>query len=204
MELAEAVRNRRSIRRFEDREVPREVVERILSVARWAPSGNNVQPWRFMIITERGRIEELSEAANQGWIAASPMVMVCLADLDVYGRYGSYSAFQPLVELGMIEDMGFSEFREKREQTSELDNRMANTLNAFLNVAIIIDHITLLAHQEGLGTCWVRYFNAARVQKILGVPGNLTVVALLPIGYPDGSGKEKARLEVDDLVIGWE
>lgn len=204
MELSDAVRNRRSIRRFTEREVPKEAVKRVLDVARWAPSGNNLQPWRFMIITERGRIEELSRAADQEWIASSPMVMVCLADLDVYGRYGSYSAFQPLVELGMIEDMDFSEFQEKRKRTSELENRMANTINAFLNVAIVVDHITLLAYQEGLGTCWVRYFNAARVQKILSIPNNLTVVALLPIGYPDESGEQKPRLEVDDLIVRWE
>lgn len=201
MELSDAIRNRRSIRRFEGREVPRETIDRILDVARWAPSGNNVQPWRFMVITEKGKIEELSRAADQEWIATSPMVLVCLADLDLYGRYGSYSAFQPLVELGMIEDMDFSDFREKREQTSELENRMANTLNAFLNVAIIIDHVTLLAHQEGLGTCWVRYFNAAMVRKVLRISENLTVVALLPVGYPDEMGREEPRLEVEDLII---
>lgn len=204
MELVEAIKNRRSIRRFKDREVPREIVERILDTARWAPSGNNVQPWRFIVVTEKGKIEELSEAANQGWITTSPMVIVCLADLNVYGRYGSYSSFQPLVEVGMIEDMDFSEFKEKREGLSEQENRTAKTLNSFLNVAIIIDHITLLAHEEGLGTCWVRLFNATSVRRILSIPKNYTIVALLPIGYPDESGKAKSRLEVVDLVLRWE
>ncbi|MFQ5910440.1 MAG: nitroreductase family protein [Thermoplasmata archaeon] len=204
MELTEAIRNRRSIRRFEDREVPRKAVERILDTARWAPSGNNVQPWRFMVVAEKGKVERLSQASNQGWIAASPMVIVCLADLGEYGRLGSYSSYQPLVEAGMIDDMDFSDFKERREGTSELENRIAHTLNAFLNVAIIIDHITLLAHQEGLGTCWVRYFNAAMVRSILEVPDNFTIVALLPIGYPAESDRIRARLEVDDLIIRWE
>ncbi|MEE9340124.1 MAG: nitroreductase family protein, partial [Thermoplasmata archaeon] len=81
MELAEAMRNRRSIRRFEEKEVPRELVEGILETARWAPSGNNVQPWRFIVVTDRQKIARLSEASNQRWIAASPMVIICLSDL---------------------------------------------------------------------------------------------------------------------------
>ncbi|MFQ6106987.1 MAG: nitroreductase family protein [Thermoplasmata archaeon] len=204
MELSEAMRSRRSIRRFGDKEVPREVVERILDTARWAPSGSNAQPWRFAVVTERAKIERISKASNQRWIATSPMVIVCLGDLDVYGQYGSYSAFQPLVEAGLIEDMGFSEFKEKREGASETANRMANILNAFLNVAIIIDHITLLAHEEGLGTCWVRHFNVAMVRRTIRIPDDCTVVALLPIGYPDEGGRTKDRLKVDELVIRWE
>lgn len=204
MELAEAMRNRRSIRRFAEKEVPRELVEKILETARWAPSGNNVQPWRFIIVTDKGKMARLSEASNQRWIASSPMVIVCLSDLEVYGRYGSYSAFQPLVEVGMIEDMDFSEFDEKREGTSELENRMAKTLNSFLNVAIIIDHITLLAHESGLGTCWVRYFNVAAVRKILAIPDNFTIVALLPIGYPSESGRIRERMDGESLILRWE
>jgi nitroreductase len=204
MELAEAMRNRRSIRRFEEKEVPKELVEGILETARWAPSGNNVQPWRFIVVTNHQKIARLSEASNQRWIAASPMIIICLSDLEVFGRHGSYSAFQPLVEVGMIEDMGFSEFNEKREGTSELENRMANTLNSFLNVAIIIDHITLLAHEAGLGTCWVRYFNTAAVRRILDIPDNHVIVALLPIGYPAEGGKTREHMEVESLIIGWE
>lgn len=204
MELAEAMRNRRSIRRFEEKEVPRELVEGILETARWAPSGNNVQPWRFIVVTDCQKIARLSEASNQRWIAASPMVIICLSDLNVFGRHGSYSAFQPLVEVGMIEDMEFSEFDEKREATSELENRMANTLNSFLNVAIIIDHITLLAHEAGLGTCWARYFNTAAVRRILDIPDNHVIVALLPIGYPAEGGKIKEHMDVESLIIGWE
>ncbi|MCK4367034.1 MAG: nitroreductase family protein [Thermoplasmata archaeon] len=104
----------------------------------------------------------------------------------------------------MIEDMDFSEFDEKREGTSELENRMANTLNSFLNVAIIIDHITLLAHESGLGTCWVRYFNVAAVRKILAIPDNFTIVALLPIGYPSESGRMREPMDGESLILRWE
>jgi nitroreductase len=204
MGLTGTMRGRRSIRRFKEKEVPREVVEEILETARWAPSGNNVQPWRFIIVVNREKKAELSRASDQRWIAASPMVIVCLSDLDVYGEFASYSALQSLVEVGMIEDMGFDEFKERKEGIGELENRTANTINSILNVAIIIDHITLLAHESGLGTCWVRYFNIAAVRRTLDVPDNYALVALLPIGYPDESGRRKERQDVESLVLRWE
>lgn len=204
MELAEVIKGRRSIRRFKEEKVERQTVTEILQNARWSPSGNNVQPWRFIVVSDEGKIERLAEASNQKWIGSSPLVLVCLADLKEYGQYASYSAFQPLVELGLIEDVDFGQFQERRERTTESDNRLANTINAFLNVAVIIDHITLLAHEAGLGTCWVRYFNVAMVREILEISTDYTVVALLPMGYPDESGRIKDRLESDSLILRWE
>jgi nitroreductase len=198
------MRNRRSIRRFKDEVVPRELVEEILDTARWAPSGNNVQPWRFIVVVDNEKIAELSRASNQRWIASAPMVIACLSDLHTYGQYASYSAFQLLVEVGLIEDMGFAEFKETRVGIGDQENRMANTINSFLNVAIIIDHITLLAHESGLGTCWVRLFNAAAVREALEIPSSYTIVALLPIGYPDEEGRKKDRMAVNELILRWE
>ena len=70
-----------------------------------------------------------------------------------------------------------------------------------IDVAIAIDHLTLCAVAEGLGTCWIGAFDEARVKDILAIPGKIRVVELLPIGYPrDPLPAKKQRLPLSKIV----
>jgi nitroreductase len=70
-----------------------------------------------------------------------------------------------------------------------------------IDVAIAIDHITLCASADGLGTCWIGAFDEDKVKGILGIPPQIRVVGLLPIGYPkDPSRVEKNRLPLKDII----
>lgn len=70
-----------------------------------------------------------------------------------------------------------------------------------IDVAIAIDHITLCAVAEGLGTCWIGAFYEQPVKDILGIPDGIRVVQLLPIGYPkDPSPVTKKRLSLEEIV----
>ena len=70
-----------------------------------------------------------------------------------------------------------------------------------IDVAIAIDHITLAAVAEGLGTCWIGAFNQDKVKNLLGIPQDVVVVELLPMGYPqDASLKQKSRKPVNEIV----
>ncbi len=70
-----------------------------------------------------------------------------------------------------------------------------------IDLSIIIDHITLLAVAEGLGTCWIGAFHEDQAKKILNIPDNIRVVELLTLGYPtDNSMKKKNRLSFDEVV----
>jgi len=64
MEVAEAIRRRRSIRKWQDRPVPREVLEQLLDAARLAPSGRNGQQWEIVCVTDRARLRELVPACG--------------------------------------------------------------------------------------------------------------------------------------------
>jgi nitroreductase len=80
MEFYDVIRTRRSVRRYSDRDVPGEVLERVLDAARLAPSANNKQPWRYIIVREQPRREEIARiAANQTFIAQAPVVIVLCA-----------------------------------------------------------------------------------------------------------------------------
>jgi nitroreductase len=70
-----------------------------------------------------------------------------------------------------------------------------------IDVALAVDHLTLAAAAEGLGTCWIGAFNEAAVREILDIPKAVRIVALLPVGYPkDPKPVEKSRKSLDDIV----
>jgi nitroreductase len=70
-----------------------------------------------------------------------------------------------------------------------------------IDVAIAIDHLTLAAVDEGLGTCWIGSFDPEVVRKILGIPEEIVVVELLPLGYPaDPRAAAKSRLPMETIV----
>jgi nitroreductase len=81
VDVFEAIRGRRSIRAFESREVPEELVERLIEAARWAPSAGNIQPWEFIIVRKQEIKRKLAEAALwQSFIEEAPVVIVVCAD----------------------------------------------------------------------------------------------------------------------------
>jgi len=152
MTVLEAIRTRRSVRSYSSRPIPEEVMQRLRDAMRFAPSACNLQPWRFVIVTDPRLRQSLGRAANdQMWIADAPVIVVaCGFPRVAYGRMGG--------------------------RHSSLD----------IDVAIALDHLTLAAVAEGLGTCWIGAFSEEQVKSILGIPADVRVVALTPLGYPAG------------------
>ncbi len=165
MDVYEAIRTRKSVRAYLDKEVPREALNRILEAARLAPSANNRQEWRFVVARSKETRKKLAKAAlNQKFVAEAPVVLACCA---------------------------------------ETDNRVmaCGQLCYPIDVAIAIDHITLCAAAEGLGTCWIGAFQEDEVKEILGIPPEIRVVELLPLGYPvDPAPIEKRRLDLETII----
>ena len=69
-----------------------------------------------------------------------------------------------------------------------------------IDTAIAIDHLTLAAADQGLGTCWVGAFNVEAAREILKLPKHVEPVAFIPLGYPAGSRPKKARKPFEDTV----
>lgn len=69
-----------------------------------------------------------------------------------------------------------------------------------VDVAIVVDHITLQAAELGLGTCWVAAFDPQAARQTLGIPENVEPVAFTPLGYPKDARTDKARKPLSELV----
>ena len=196
----EALRQRRSIRKFKPDPVPDECITELLESARLAPSGCNAQPWRFKVVRDPAKRLLLAQAAhNQMFIAEAPVVIVCCADVQGY-LDGSVSGIQDLGKIGAVEDnvvkvllKGIAQMRTYTVE--QLGDRIA------ANVAIAIEHMVLRALDFGLGTCWVRFLDAEKIKKMFGWAENLLVVALLPVGYPAEAPAPRKRLPPEALLI---
>lgn len=70
-----------------------------------------------------------------------------------------------------------------------------------IDVAIALDHMTLAAHALGLGTCWIAWFKEEKVREILGIPEDVRVIALTPLGYPDEVPERTPRKNIEELVV---
>jgi nitroreductase len=81
MELYDAIRARRSVRAFEDRPVPRDVLDRLLEAARQAPSANNAMPWRFVVVTDPDARRAIAESGTYGkFLSKTPVVIAGVGD----------------------------------------------------------------------------------------------------------------------------
>jgi nitroreductase len=69
-----------------------------------------------------------------------------------------------------------------------------------IDLSISMDHMTLQAVEEGLGTCWIGSFKEDEVKKLLDIPDDMRVVELMPLGYPKFLPEAKSRLELDEIV----
>ncbi len=153
MDVHEAIKRRRSVRKYASREIPADVMRRMREALRYAPSACNLQPWHFILITDPDVRQQLAKAAkNQMWMADAPViVVVCVFSEHAYKHMGGHG------------------------NSAEID------------AAIALDHLTLAAVSEGLGTCWIGAFREAEAEKLLEVPANAKIVAMTPLGYPASS-----------------
>lgn len=200
MTTIEAIRKRRSIRKYKKDSIPEEVILELLDAARLAPSGCNAQPWRFKIVKDIDTKLQLAQAAyNQKFISEAPVVLVVCANIKQY-LDKSVSGIHDLGKIGAVKNEIVEIIEGRVEKLRYLKVREIGPLIA-VNVAIAVEHIVLRALDFDLGTCWVRLFDWQKVKEIFNWDDDTYVVALLPIGYPDESPEQRKRLSLQEIMI---
>jgi len=87
LEVFEAIQKRHSVRAYLPNPVPHEKLARILEAARLAPSASNVQPWHFVVVTDKQKRKELSESRYAGFLAEAPVIIVGCGDAEVSPKW---------------------------------------------------------------------------------------------------------------------
>jgi nitroreductase len=197
MRVIDAIKTRRSIREFKPIPVPDAVLGRLLEAMRIAPSGSNRQPWKFIVVRDKDARERLAQACTfsrpngevrvQSWIASAPVVIVACGCIAESG--GSYYLGDQLV---------LSDYNEAREAIKAGATPREGSL--VTNLAIALDHLTLAAVEEGLGTCWIGGLDERLVKKALGIPDGWVAPLAMPIGYPVALPAAKPRKPLSEIV----
>jgi nitroreductase len=199
MDVSEAIRTRRSIRKFKPDPIPEEKIKLLLESARLAPSGTNTQPWRFIVVRDDDTKTRLQRAAhNQRHVKRAPVIIVCCADLKAFKEFPV--RVDELIESGALPERTREVFIPYLKKGMSTVTKDALMVAAAANVAIAVEHIVLQAVEIGLGTCWVRWYEDNQVKEILGIPDHIEVMALLPVGIPDEDPAPRPRLGLDTIV----
>jgi nitroreductase len=187
MELFDAIKSRRSIRKYTADPVDDKKIEAILEAGRWAPSWSNTQCWRFIVVRDAQVKAKLAESLlrfklpdreidNPGInnIKTAPVVIVVCAKLGTSGTHPG---------------VGSGDFF-----TNQGDWYMFDT-------ALAVQNMVLAAHALGLGTVIMGTFDAIRAEQALKVPEGYRVVTFFPVGVPEHTGKTPPRKELAEIAF---
>lgn len=197
--VMEAIAERRSVRNFKPDPLPNEVLKQLVEAARLAPSGSNVQPWRFLVVTDPQERKQLRAlAVNQRFIEEAPAVFVCCADLDVYQPGAIRRKGQEVILDEYVPETDVYATSGAPDPAQDLRVRVQT---AVLNVAIAVEHIVLAAASQGLGSCWVGALDGKGIRSMFRLPRNILVIALLPVGVPARVLPPRPRMEQGEILL---
>ena len=177
METIQAIRSRRSVRKYQQRLVPHEVIEQIVADAAYAPSWKNTQIARYIVVTDKEKKDKLADncmlgfAYNQKTTHGAPalVVLTMIKERSGYERDGSFST---------PKEAGFEMF----------------------DAGIAAQTFCLAAWERGVGTVITGYFDEEKITRLLNLPENQKVGCVIGLGYPDEEPAAPKRKSVEDLL----
>jgi coenzyme F420-0:L-glutamate ligase / coenzyme F420-1:gamma-L-glutamate ligase len=177
-DLLDAIKGRRSVRKYLPQPVPTELVEKVLVAAGWAPSAHNSQPWRFIVLDNALVKCDLAEAMAEVW-AADLIKDGKTVDLGVRKERVERFANSPVLILACSTMDGLRKFPDKERQNCERDL-------AIQSFGAAIQNLLLTAHVAGLGACWycAPGFCKETVRMVLKIPDSVEPLAFVILGYP--------------------
>jgi len=170
------IERRRSVRRFSERPVDRNTLKTCLEAAHLAPSAENSQPWRFVVMDDPEFRQRFARTVFTGiyrptqWAEKAPVLLALCADLDF------------------------------------LANRMGQLFQGIpfylLDVGMAGEHFVLQATEMGLGTCWIGWFDVKKARKLLKLPKRIRLCSLMAVGYPpeDWTLRPHKRKNIEDHI----
>lgn len=192
--MIQAITDRRSIRKYQDKPVPREMVEEIITAGMLAPSAKNRQPWKFVVVTE-GAKEGMLAALIAGLAREKKEPFLAESACHLDGAEYTFSIMkQASVVIFIINPLAkkFGDCLSQEDRIAEICNTQS--------VGAAIENMTLAATNLGLGSLWIcdTFFAQKELDEWLNVEGEL--FAALTIGYANEAPDARPRKEMESIV----
>jgi nitroreductase len=208
-ELANIIKSRRSIRSWQKKGVPEELLLKAIELATWAPNGGNEQNWYFYVITNRDTIDSIANIVQSNanriasWPEAAQASDVARRMLERIGIFRNAPAIIVVTTKQYQSPIDkILSAREKSDTWATQIRRWRNTVSTRIqSVASGIAYLLLSLHQMGLGGLWMTGPMQAKgeIEKLLSVPEGVDAVALIPVGYPAENPEPPKRKPVQEV-----
>lgn len=208
MELEKLIKTRRSVRRWQRKAVPEELLTKAVELATWAPSAGNSQNWRFYIVISPEKMKLVADAvqAAADLVASWPESKLG-PQMPGPGRKAGYFEVAPAAILVAASrrpspiDRIFEEREKVDPKAKEIREWRGISASPVQGVAAAIATLLLVLHQMGLGAVWMTGPMQAKgeLEKILKVPEGYDLIALIPVGYPDETPESRGRKPVQEV-----
>jgi len=172
--ILDLIISRQSDRKYSDKTIEKEKLDRILEAGRMAPSACNAQPWKFVVATDPKLVPKIADAASAKLIGMNSFVA------------------QASVILVIV--------REKPNMSSKVGATIKDKDYSLIDIGIAAENICLQATAEGIGSCIIGWFDERMIRKILGIPKSKRVELIITLGYSQSEKREKRRKPMDETV----
>lgn len=165
------------MRSYLDKPIEDEKLNLILEAARLAPSASNSQPWHFYIVKDPEKRRVLSQKMPLG----------------MHVVMNSFIAEAPVVIVATAGPISL---------LHKIASFIINKKWYFLDLGIALEHMVLAAWELGIGSCWIGWFDEKKIKKLLDIPSDQEVIALLTLGYPNEAPPlfPKHRKRMEEIV----
>jgi nitroreductase len=172
--MLEIITSRQSDRRYSDKPIDKEKLDRITEAARIAPSACNGQPWKFVVVTDPILISKIAEACSEKLVKINTFVDQAPALIIV--------------------------IRERSNFTSQVGATIKAKDYSLIDIGIASENICLQARAEGLGSCMIGWFDENAVRRIISIPRSKRVELIITLGYSLSELRTKKRKPAREVI----
>lgn len=172
--MLELITSRQSDRKYSNKPIDKEQLNRITEAGRMSPSACNAQPWKFIVVDDPVLIKKLAVAASAKILGMNSFVAQAMAIIVIV--------------------------RERANFSSKIGGTIKNKDYSLIDIGIASENICLQARAEGLGSCMIGWFDEEGVRKILSIPQSKRVLLMITLGYSLSDQRTKRRKPMEEVV----
>jgi nitroreductase len=168
MKLIDIIKKRQSVRKYSDKSVEKEKIEKCIEAALLAPSACNAQPWKYIVVDEAKIKNQVAEA--------------CFSKVMSFNKFAVEA---PVLVVVVMESVNFK---------SKFGQVVKNIDYPLMDIGISVDHFCLQATELGVDSCMLGWFNEKKIQKILEIPKKKHVYLVISLGYAPDDYKQREKI----------